>query len=211
MAYTFDFTDKLIHVKNPQTDVDILDLYLVIRNAETSTTGVQYDKICDASGKESLGSGVAVGITLKLLEWQLKFWVDPGTGEGNYIAKIGGGNLVGGVNGDPIAYSAGVQTLLIQSAASTVVQVSTGSGLSAEQSDKLMALPSAATTATTVWAKGNAGDKLDFVHSINEGNWTLANDQMIFMDKYNAEIARYNLFDKDGNPTLDNAYKREIV
>jgi hypothetical protein len=47
--------------------------------------------------------------------WQLRFPA------GNYIARIAGGNLVGGPGGDPIAYTAGVQALLIQSAASTVV------------------------------------------------------------------------------------------
>jgi hypothetical protein len=47
--------------------------------------------------------------------WQLRFPA------GNYIARVAGGNLIGGPSGDPIAYTAGVQTLLIQSAASTVV------------------------------------------------------------------------------------------
>ena len=36
---------------------------------------------------------------------------------------------VGGPGGDPIAYSAGVQTLLIQSAASTVVTADGGAGI----------------------------------------------------------------------------------
>lgn len=132
MAYLFDFNQKIIHVTNPQTDVDILDLLTAIRYAEASEIGMQYGKICNASGKESLGSGVSVGITLQLLEWQIEFW------EGNYSAKISGGNLVGGISGDPVKYSAGVQVLLIQSAASTVVQVSTGSGLSQEEHAQLM-------------------------------------------------------------------------
>jgi hypothetical protein len=56
--------------------------------------------------------------------WQLKF------PDGNYIARVAGGNLIGGPSGDPIAYSAGVQALLIQSANATVVTTS-GSGSSA--------------------------------------------------------------------------------
>ena len=132
MAYSFDFTNKLIEVLNPQTDVDVQDLYEACRQAEDSEVGIQYGKIVNASGKESLGSGVSIGLTIELLEWQLHFW------DGSYMAKIAGGNLVGGVGGDPVAYTAGVQVLLIQSAASTVVQVSSGSGLSTEEHDQLM-------------------------------------------------------------------------
>lgn len=132
MAYSFDFTNKLIEVLNPQTDVDVQDLYDACRQAEDSEIGIQHGQIVSASGKESLGSGVSIGLTIELLEWQLHFW------DGNYMAKIAGGNLVGGVGGDPVAYTAGVQVLLIQSAASTVVQVSSGSGLSTEEHDQLM-------------------------------------------------------------------------
>lgn len=132
MAYSFDFENRIINVVNPQTDVDVQDLYGACRQAEDSETGIQYAKITNASGKESLGSGVAVGLTVELLGWQLRFW------DGNYIAKITGGNLVGGVGGDPVAYSPGVQVLLIQSAASTVVQVNMGSGLSQDEHDHLM-------------------------------------------------------------------------
>lgn len=132
MAYEFNFESRLINVLNPQTDVDVQDLYEACRQAEDSEVGIQYGKIVNASGKESLGSGVSIGLTIELLEWQLHFW------DGNYMAKIAGGNLVGGVGGDPVAYTAGVQVLLIQSAASTVVQISAGSGLSTEEHDQLM-------------------------------------------------------------------------
>jgi hypothetical protein len=50
--------------------------------------------------------------------WQLYFQ------PGNYIARVAGGNLIGGPSGDPIAYSAGVQALLIQSANATIVTAS---------------------------------------------------------------------------------------
>lgn len=133
MAYSFDFANSIINVSSPQTTVSIQDLIDEIRTAEASEAGIVYDKIADASGKESLGGDVAVGITIELLaNWQVQFW------EGNYIAEISGGNLVGGPSGDPVAYTAGVQVLLIQSAASTVVTTSTGSGLSAEEHETLM-------------------------------------------------------------------------
>jgi hypothetical protein len=127
MSVAFDFLNSLIEIADGQTDVDVQDLIDAIREAEATETGIAYGRIASASGKESLGGAVAVGITVELEDpWQLHFEA------GSYIAKVSGGNLVGGPAGDPIAYSAGVQVLLIQSAASTVVETG-GTGLTAEE------------------------------------------------------------------------------
>jgi hypothetical protein len=121
MALSFDHTTRLINIQSPQDTLNCQDLIDAIREEEASERGILYAPIATASGKEDLGNGVYVGMTVNLLSpWQVKFW------EGNYIAKIAGGNLVGGIIGDPVAYSAGVQVLLIQSAASTVVVTSDG-------------------------------------------------------------------------------------
>jgi len=191
MGYSFDFDNTLIHITSPTTEITVQELIDEIRTAEASSTGIEHSKIADASGKESLGGGVAVGITVELLgNWQIKFW------EGNYIAKVSGGNLVGGPGGDPVAYSAGVQTLLIQSAAGTVTTISTGSGLSAEQDQKLTAI----------------ANDTSFMKDIEGGKWTIVNDQMIFFKADNlTEIARFNLYDADGNPTMTNVMERERV
>ena len=146
MAIEFDHSNHLINITSPQDTLSCQDLLDAIRTEEATATGIRYDPIATASGKEDLGSGVTVGMTVSLVSpWQVKFW------SGNYIAKVVGGNQVGGVAGDPIAYSAGVQVLLVQSAASTIVTTSTGSGLSTEEHDKLMAVPTAPTTAAAVW------------------------------------------------------------
>jgi hypothetical protein len=132
MAYVFDFTNQLIEIVEPQNIVDIQELINAIRMAEESEVGIAYSKIANASGKETLGGSVSVGITLELLDWQLHFW------EGDdYTATISGGNLVGGAAGDTIAYTAGVQVIVIQSAASTVVSVG-GSALTSEEHNQLM-------------------------------------------------------------------------
>ena len=107
---------KYIEICSPQIDVDIQDLYDVIREAEATPEGIVHNKIASASGKESLWGGAKVAITLQFSEeWQLHFY------SGNYTATITGGNLVGGPGNDPVAYTAGVQTLLIQSAHATIV------------------------------------------------------------------------------------------
>jgi hypothetical protein len=121
--FTFDFATFLIEIDVGIVAVDCIALYVAIKLAQASEEGITYEPIGRGSGLNSLGAGVQVGLTVELLgNWQLHF------PNGNYIAKVSGGNLIGGPSGDPIAYSAGVQTLLIQSAASTVVIGSGGSG-----------------------------------------------------------------------------------
>jgi hypothetical protein len=135
--FTFNFDTSVIAVDSGESEVDVNALYDAIKEAQASAEGILYGKLATGSGLVALGDGVAVGITVELLgSWQLQF------AEGAYIARVAGGNLVGGPDGDPIAYSAGVQTLLIQSAASTVVTAGGGSGggLTADQAAMLTAL-----------------------------------------------------------------------
>ena len=121
--FTFDFVASRINVDVGSIDIDCAVLYAAIKAAQASTEGIIYDRIGKGSGLNSLGPGVQVGLTVEVLgSWQLRFPA------GNYVARIAGGNFIGGPDGDPIAYTAGVQTLLIQSAASTVVMTSGQSG-----------------------------------------------------------------------------------
>jgi hypothetical protein len=114
--FTFDFQTSLINIDSGFTDVDCDSLYTAIKLAQASEEGIIYGRIAAGTGLVELGPGVQVGLTVELLgSWQLRFAV------GNYVARVAGGNLVGGPGADPIAYSAGVQVLLIQSAASTIV------------------------------------------------------------------------------------------
>jgi hypothetical protein len=132
LALSMDWDNKQILVTSPQTDVLAQDLIDFIRAAEDDEEGIVVPQIAAASGKESLGGSVATGITLELLDdWQLKFWA------GSYTATISGGNLIGGIAGDPVAYTAGVQVVIIQSAASTIVV--TGSGVTEQDMEDIAA------------------------------------------------------------------------
>ena len=145
--FTFRFESQLIDVDAGVADVDCTGLYAAAKLAQASQEGIIYDRVAAGSGLSNLGPGVQVGLTVSLLgSWQLRF------GSGNYVARVAGGNLVGGPGDDPIAYTPGVQTLLIQSAASTVVTTG-GTALSPAESAKLLGLPSASETATAVWNK----------------------------------------------------------
>jgi hypothetical protein len=129
MALIFNFYTQLIEVEAPQTEISVQDLINQIRQEEMSDLGMIFSKIADATGKDSLGGTVYTGITVFLYpNWQIKFW------QGSYTAEIGGGNLVGGAGGNPVAYTPGVNVQIIQSASSTLL---TGS-LTQEEHDKLM-------------------------------------------------------------------------
>ncbi len=131
MAITFNYYTQIIDITSPQTTLDIQLLINAIRAAEFDNIGMVYPQIAEASGKTDLGGGVITGITLYLYpNWQIRFW------EGNYTATITGGNITGGLGGQPIAYTPGVQILIIQSASSTLV-FGTG-GLTQAEHDKLM-------------------------------------------------------------------------
>ena len=141
MAYSYDFVGSLVNVV-AQTTVDCQDLYNSIAQEQASAIGICFPAIAAATGKQSLGGSVSVGLTVQLLgTWQLKFQT------GNYVATIAGGNLVGGLANDPVAYSAGVQVLIIQSAASTIV-ATTGGGTSLTQQQVRDAMSLAPTLAS---------------------------------------------------------------
>lgn len=114
--FTFNFQTSLILVDSGSVILACGDIYTAIKLAQENVEGITYPRIAIGSGLNTLSPGVQVGITVELLDqWQIKF------PDGSYVARIGGGNLIGGPLGDPLAYSPGVQSLLIQAAASTVV------------------------------------------------------------------------------------------
>lgn len=166
--FTFDYAAERIQVDAAVADVDVIELYAAIRDAQATEEGILHGPIASGSGLVALGGGVQVGITVQLLGgWNLRF------AEGAYIARVTSGNLVGGPGGDPIAYSAGVQVLLLQSAASTVVTVSGAGGGSA---------PTASENAAAVWSHasrtltGTTSADVRYVNGIQiDGTGTEAN------------------------------------
>jgi len=145
--FTFDFLASKIDVDSGVADIDCATLYSAIKRAQASEEGIIYDRIGRGSGLNTLGPGVQVGLTVEVLgNWQLRFPA------GNYIARIAGGNFIGGPGGDPIAYTAGVQTLLIQSAASTVVTMGAGVPSAAQNAAAVLAAAAAAPIAANIRA-----------------------------------------------------------
>lgn len=123
MALVFDFVNSIIEVPAPQVTLDVQTLINEIRDTEDELTpGLGYSKIADASGKENLGGGVLVGITVKLLDnWRIKFEDRPGPD--TVSVRITGGNLVGGPDNNPIAPSTFTQVSLTSSSSATIANL----------------------------------------------------------------------------------------
>ena len=70
------------------------------------------------------------------------------------------------------------------------------------------------TDVTAIKAKTDTIDWTNITSLIDEigGKWQITGNQMIFYKSDNStEIMRFNLFDAEGNPTMNNVYKRERV
>jgi hypothetical protein len=120
MALIFDFYNSIITVPSPDTSITIQELIDEIRNTEDELSpAMAYGHIADAYGKQDLGNGVQVGITLVLISpWRIAFEARP---DGETIScRIDGGNLVGGLNGNPIAPTANTQITMANSSSATL-------------------------------------------------------------------------------------------
>lgn len=64
---------RIIEVLSPTTDVTVQSIYDDIRDWEDEPAHLSYQKLVSGAGKEDLGGGVSVGITVTLLNAQLMF------------------------------------------------------------------------------------------------------------------------------------------
>ena len=137
-ALSFDWLNRVITVLAPDTEILMQDLINQIRDEEDELVNHDRPIIAAAAGKDVLDLGVQIGITLTLINnWQLAFEARPGPAFVQCVVK--GGNLVGGLAGNPIKVTAYTQVKLLMSAASTL----TGSGSPAEVADAVWAAASA--------------------------------------------------------------------
>jgi len=126
MTIEFDKINQLIIIKKPDVEIVCQDLINAIRDYEDDLLSFDVAKIANANGKDDLGGGVLVGITLTLLNWRLQFEARTEL-EGWTICKVSGGNLVAvDENGDgmyQIAPSAYVNVILANSSSATLQEL----------------------------------------------------------------------------------------
>jgi isochorismate hydrolase len=92
MAIVFQKDQRIILIEAPTVDVTVQELLTAIRNYEDSIVGMDIYKIADATGKEELGGGLFVGITLQLINWTLQF--EARGGPDYVLCDVGSGNLL---------------------------------------------------------------------------------------------------------------------
>lgn len=120
-SFTFDYVTKIIEVTGSVTELTLQNFINVVREAEADMMGgLPLGIIAKAGGKSSLGAGAITGITVELTNsWQVRFQGRPGP---NYVQVfIKDGNLVGGINDNPIASSSFTQVIHLRSAAGTQI------------------------------------------------------------------------------------------
>ena len=111
MAIQFNKSDKLIVVTSGQITVTIQELIDEVRDVEDNVVNMELDQIANATGKQDLGGGTAVGITFELINnWRIAFsgWQGPD----EKPVFVTGGNLVAtnDFNNNPIAASGSPNT-----------------------------------------------------------------------------------------------------
>src|SRR3989304_9360126 len=140
MALVFHKVLKIITVEKPQKELTIQDLHDEIRLFEERNPNLEVAKIMNASGKESLGGGVQVGITLEVInDWRLAFEfrtdqevIDEGFPAGGVVlCTVRGGNLVATniYSNNPIYPTENTQVIIAQSSSATIATPASDYGL----------------------------------------------------------------------------------
>jgi hypothetical protein len=116
----FDKINKVMTVEDTDDEITIQNLLNAIRQWEDELSSMDIGSVASAVGKEPLGDGVLVGITLTLLNnWRLAFEARGGS---SYIqCKVSGGNLVG-THPDGVIYpTAFTQVVMAASSSATLL------------------------------------------------------------------------------------------
>lgn len=185
MAITFDRVNSLIIVEAPETVVTIQELLDAIRDFEDNQSSMDLSHIAEASGKEDLGGGTLVGITLKLIDWKVKF--EDRSPPDTVVCEVTGGNIVcldseteTFIN--PIAPSAYVTAVKTSSASATISEIE------------------------------DMRTDLAFIKQIEAGRWKIYENQMIFYDTDGTTpLITFDLKDKSGDAAETNIYERNPV
>jgi len=123
MALSINPFTAIVSITVPQNDMLVQDFVNTVRDFEDDPEGIVHDKIIDAVGKADLGGGIKTGIVCTLNPtWQTQFW------NGVTLGVIRGGNLVGGIGGNPVKPTGGPDTIKIINDVGGVITV-TGSGV----------------------------------------------------------------------------------
>lgn len=133
----FHIQNKNIHVVDGVSEITCQEIYDACRLFEAEVSRTAYETVCVASGKESLGGGKQVGLTLTLInDWRLHF--GDYAGPDIIVKTVSGGNLLAQnqYQNVPVAPSTFTTVVIAQDTSASTVEVPT-SGLTASESAQL--------------------------------------------------------------------------
>lgn len=111
-------------VPAPETTITVQEIYDQARDYEDEPGNMDLSPLVDASGKNPLGGGEFVGITLTLInDWRLQF--EARGGPDTVSCTVSGGNLIAenSYDDNPIAPSAFTQVQIRQSASPSILNL----------------------------------------------------------------------------------------
>lgn len=126
---TFDIPNQLIIVAAPDTLLDLQELWNKSQLFLTTLEAMSIPAFIFGSGKDDIGGGQFVGITVTLVDWKLQF--EARAGPALEVMIVSGGNLVGrtgslvGPVQHPIEPSANTHVTISQSTSPAAIAVET--------------------------------------------------------------------------------------
>ena len=202
---TIDWTVSPRIVEVPAPSLTVQDLYDTLRDKAALGEAMDDAEIIEGSGKDNLGEGVLVGLTIKLLNAKIKFEAQASP----TVCTVLGGNLVAvdenGASMSPLEPSTNVSAVIAQSTSASLIEGSGADPLAIADAvwDELL---------TGHLTTSSFGALVNFLYGIEGGRWKMQNNQMIFYEADNiTEIARFNLYRADGQPSETNVVDRQRV
>lgn len=197
---SFDGVNKLIICDSGVTELNVqTDLYSEWKNWAVESDNLKYLPAFRTIGGDPLTGSAKLADTYFLLNgWKIRPY------EGNHRLVITG-NLFTEDGSNPFVSTVGSYNVLITTVVTSDAKLlETGvSGLTVEESNTLSEL-SVNTNLIQL--------AVNFIKAIQSGKQEIKDNQFIFYDEDNeTELMRFNLYDRQGNATTDNVFKRERV
>ena len=193
----FDTTNKLIICNTGVTNLDVkVDLYSDMKEDWRNNSELNKFRfpVRVIGGDDTVPPEVAPLFAYLRYGWRLR------PQEAQHTLRLKNGTLLvdEDPNVDPVVPTVGDYNVMVRDVVPIRgTQLETGiSGLTEEESQKLTAIQVDAA----------------FIKAIEGGRWKIENNQMIFYEPDNVtEVARFNLYNKDGQPAKESIYERKRI
>jgi hypothetical protein len=177
----FETSPRIAEVASPSTELTVQDLVDTLRKQEDRFLGMAFTKLLDASGKQPLGGGVSVGITVALQDVKIAFEGRTTPAETGTVTTGSGAPVVGTIAFEDTAaffIANGVErgSLVINFTDQSVADV-----VSVDSETQL-------TTKLLVNGIGNTYDVADVYHVFNVIQVEVAGGNMTAVDDLAAEL-----------------------